>query len=72
MPYLKKAVGLNPEDSDFNADLSMVEEKSKKYSDALKSLERALDHLDVKDEDYQEKSNKFKSEMSRLELLIKH
>jgi len=72
LPYLKKAVGLNPEDSDFNADLSMAEEKSKKYSDARRSLQRALDNLDVKNEDYKERSNKFKSEMSRLELLIKH
>lgn len=70
LPYLSRAVALRPKDSGFNADLSVVQEKLGKYAEAVNALKKAADNLDVEAEDFRERSEKYKSDISRLQSLI--
>ena len=69
LPYLEKAVHIKPNSSDYNYDLSDLQEKLKNYSAALIALKVAFTNLDKNAEDYKERSEKYQAGIVRLEKL---
>jgi len=71
LPYIEKAVQINPNNAGYTEDLAEVLEKMKNYTAALNSYKIALGHLDKSAVDYKERSEKYQESIKRVEGLLK-